>query len=68
MFIQDSTGHRTLSILTNSNSPPYVKFGSDITGIVLSTNANAIDIASFQYQALWTNWLCTGFIRGLGGP
>ena len=67
MFIQDATGNRTLSILTSSNSPPYVKFGTDITGITLSTNANAIDIASFQYQALWTNWLCTGFIRGLGG-
>lgn len=60
-IIQDSTGGRTLT--TNGTATAYFKFGSDITGITVTTNANAIDYVSLAW---YTNgaWHPVSFIRG----
>lgn len=57
VFIQDSTGNRTLTVATN-----YL-FGTDITGITLTTNAGARDYAVVYVRR--TNALdVVGFVRG----
>lgn len=57
VFIQDSTGNRTLTVATN-----YL-FGTDITGITLTTNSGARDYAVVYVRR--TNALdVVGFVRG----
>lgn len=57
VFIQDSTGNRTLSAATN-----YL-FGSDITGLTLTTNAGARDYA-VVYVRRTNAFDVIGFVRG----
>ena len=57
VFIQDSTGNRTLSVATN-----YL-FGTDITGITLSTNAGARDYVTV-YVRRTDVFDVVGFVRG----
>lgn len=57
VFIQDSTGGRTLSTATN-----YL-FGSDITGLTLTTNAGARDYA-VVYVRRTNVFDVVGFVRG----
>lgn len=55
---QDSTGIRTMAIPNYGN----VKFGTDITGMTLSTNAAYIDVMKIKVRN--TNALIVGFVRG----
>ncbi len=48
-FIQDATGSRTLTHTTGS-ADSY-QFGTDITGVTLSTTANARDIVEYIYSS-----------------
>lgn len=57
VFIQDSTGGRTLTTATN-----YL-FGSDITGLTLTTNAGARDYA-VVYVRRTNVFDVVGFVRG----
>jgi hypothetical protein len=57
VFIQDSTGGRTLTAATN-----YL-FGSDITGLTLTTNAGARDYA-VVYVRRTNVFDVVGFVRG----
>jgi hypothetical protein len=57
--VQDATGNRTLSLATN-----FV-FGTDITGITLSTNATYLDSIRVQCSSRNTNvFYVKGFVRG----
>ena len=57
-FLQDATGNR---LLTLSNA---WAFGSDITGLTLSTNANATDFITAVYNSTASKWRVIGFVRG----
>jgi hypothetical protein len=48
-FIQDATGSRTLTHTTGSAGS--YQFGTDITGVTLSTAANARDIVEYIYSS-----------------
>lgn len=55
---QDGTGNRT-AVWTNR-----FWFGSDITGVSLSTNAGRTDYLRAQYWAASNRWDVLGFVRG----
>lgn len=57
--IQDATGNRTI---TGFNS--IYGFGTDITGITLTTNASKRDFILWGYNSTATKWFCKGFVRG----
>lgn len=57
VFIQDATGSRTLTAATN-----YL-FGTDITGLTLTTNAGARDYA-VVYVRRTNVFDVIGFVRG----
>lgn len=59
-LIQDSTGNRTL--VTNATWGFNMRFGIDITGIALDTNANTKAVMRFVGSG--TNALCVGNLRG----
>jgi hypothetical protein len=56
--IQDSTGNRTLAMATQ------FAFGTDITGITLTTNASKRDFITAVYNSTTTKWYVVGFVRG----
>lgn len=56
--IQDATGSR---LITMGNK---FAFGSDITGITLTTTANKRDFIRAQYNATADLWYVVGFVRG----
>ncbi len=58
-MIQDGTGSRLIS---GFNS--IYAFGTDITGITLTTTASKRDFISWTYNSTATKWYCTGFVRG----
>lgn len=55
-FIQDAVGGRVLYL------DSAYKFGTDITGLILTTNASKRDFVTFYNNG--TNWYCRGFTRG----
>src|SRR6185369_17243834 len=57
-FAQDGTGSRLASFDTK------FAFGTDITGITLSTTASITDVATFIYNSTADKWRCVGFTRG----
>lgn len=57
-IIQDATGNRTLSTDTQ------FAFGTDITGLTLTTNANKRDFITAVFNSATTNWYVVGFTRG----
>jgi len=65
---QDATGNHLPSFTTSSNSPPYYYFGSDITGVLVTTNAGKATVIAWEYDAPWTNWNCVGVLHKMGGP
>jgi hypothetical protein len=58
-MIQDGTGSRTIS-----GFDTIYAFGTDITGITLTTTASKRDFISWTYNSTATKWYCTGFARG----
>lgn len=58
-LIQDGTGSRTITGWDTSYA-----FGTDITGITLTTTASARDFLTFTYNSTATKWYCVGFVRG----
>lgn len=60
---QDATGSRTLTLDTTAGA---FKYGTDATLVawVLSTTANAIDVATFKYRASLDRWMVLGLMRG----
>lgn len=54
---QDATGSRRIS-MTN-----MFHFGTDITGVTLTTNAGAVDYLRAQYWLLSNRWDVIGFVR-----
>lgn len=58
VFIQDATGNRTLSLNA------VFTFGTDITGITLTTNATKRDFMTAIYDSTSTVWRVVGFVRG----
>lgn len=58
-LIQDGTGSRTIAGWDTSYG-----FGTDITGITLTTTASARDFITFTYNSTATKWYCVGFVRG----
>lgn len=57
-FIQDATGVRTITMDTK------FAFGTDITGITLTTNATKRDFLTAIYNSTEDKWYCVGFSRG----
>lgn len=57
-FLQDATGSRLAFFDAKFG------FGSDITGITLTTTAGKRDYATFRYNATADKWYCRGFVRG----
>src|SRR6185369_8590298 len=57
-FAQDGTGSRLAAFDTKFS------FGTDITGITLSTTASITDVATFIYNSTADKWRCVGFTRG----
>jgi hypothetical protein len=57
-FIQDATGSRLAFFDTD------FAFGTDITGITLTTTASKRDFATFVYHATTDKWYAVGFTRG----
>jgi hypothetical protein len=58
-IIQDGTGGRTIAGWDSK----YV-FGSDISGITLSTGLNKRDFMTATYNSTADKWYVTGFVRG----
>jgi hypothetical protein len=58
-IIQDGTGGRTIA----GWDVKYV-FGSDISGITLSTGINKRDFMTATYNSTADKWYVTGFVRG----
>ena len=58
--IQDATGNRTIS--TNATTGWNIRFGIDVTGFALTTNASYKDI--FRFIGSGTNALVAGNLRG----
>jgi hypothetical protein len=58
--IQDATGNRTAT--TNPAYPPNTRFGIEITGFALSTNATYRDLLKFHGS--FTNAQVSGNLRG----
>jgi hypothetical protein len=59
--IQDGTGTRTLALATGAGG---FAFGSDITGITLSTGGNVRDYLTCIYNSAQDRWAVVGFIKG----
>lgn len=57
-FVQDGTGNRTISFPTN-----YL-FGTDITGVTLTTNASKADVVTFEYFSTNSIVRVLGVLRG----
>lgn len=55
---QDSTGGRLLTLGSGW------QFGTDITGIALTTNANAVDFLLGAFNSVSNVWRPLGFVRG----
>jgi hypothetical protein len=60
-FIQDATGSRVATFVSGAGQ---FAFGTDLPAIVLSTAANAKDIARFQYDKLSDTWLAIDLKKG----
>ena len=58
-FLQDGTGSRILNGLDGA----FV-FGTDITGLTLTTTASKRDFATFRYNGVTSKWYPLGFTRG----
>lgn len=58
-MIQDGTGSRLIS-----GWDAKYAFGTDITGITLSTGINKRDFITFIYNSTADKWYCVGFVRG----
>ena len=59
--IQDGTGGRTLTLTTGTNG---FAFGTDITGITLSTAINARDFIGAVYNSTAQRWYVIAFVKG----
>ena len=57
-ILQDGTGNRVLTPDTQ------FAFGYDLTGILLTTNANKRDFITAIYNSGQTKWYVTGIVRG----
>lgn len=57
-FIQDGTGNRTITLDTK------FAFGTDITGVTLSTAAGARDFMTVIYNAAADLWHVVAFVKG----
>ncbi|MBI3654093.1 MAG: hypothetical protein HY231_23935 [Acidobacteria bacterium] len=57
-LVQDATGSRTLTLDTK------YAFGTDITGVTLTTTANKRDFLTVVYNATADKWFVRGFIKG----
>lgn len=57
-FVQDGTGSRTITLDTKFG------FGTDITGVTLTTTAGKRDKLKAEYDSVSDKWYVTGFIRG----
>lgn len=57
-LIQDGTGSRTITMDTK------FAFGTDITGITLTTTASKRDFITAQYDSTADKWYVVGFVRG----
>jgi len=57
-----------VEFLATSNYVAYFdtkfSFGSDVTGITLSTTSNLVDFATFVYNSTADRWRAIGFTRG----
>lgn len=60
--IQDATGSRTLTLTTGSAGS--FAFGSDITGVTLSTAANKVDFIGCVYSSSAQRWRVIAFVKG----
>lgn len=58
-LIQDGTGNETITGWDTSYA-----FGTDITGITLSTGANVRDFITWVYNSTAGKFYCVGFVRG----
>jgi hypothetical protein len=59
--IQDGTGGRTLALTTGTNG---FAFGTDITGITLSTAIGARDFIGAVYNSTAQRWYVIAFVKG----
>ena len=57
-FLQDATGSRLVFFDTQ------YAFGTDISGITLTTTANKRDFATFKFNGVSSKWYCVGYVRG----
>jgi hypothetical protein len=57
-FLQDGTGNRTITLSAGFS------FGTDITGVTLSTAAGARDYMTAIYQATAAKWQVVAFVKG----
>ncbi len=61
-IIQDGTGSRTLTLTTGSSGA--FLYGTDITGITLTTTASKRDLIGCIYSGSASRWLVTSFVKG----
>lgn len=61
-FVQDGTGSRTITFATGSSGA--FAYGADLTGVTLSTAANAVDYVTAVYNSSASRWHIVGVIRG----
>ena len=61
-FIQDGTGSRTITFPTASSGD--FAFGTDITGVTLTTTASARDVVGCIYSSSKARWLIVSFTKG----
>lgn len=57
-FIQDGTGSRTIALDTK------FAFGTDITGVTLTTTASKRDFMGAIYNSTADKWFVTAFVKG----
>jgi hypothetical protein len=60
-FVQDGAGSRTITLDSGVGG---FAFGTDITGITLTTTASKRDFMTAVYNATLNRWLVIGFVRG----
>lgn len=58
---QDGIGGRTLTL---ASGPGGFKFGTDLTGVTLSTSPNLVDLIGCRYNATANRWWVIAFLRG----
>jgi len=60
-LLQDGTGTRTITLASGAGG---FRYGTDITGITLSTAANKADYIAAYYNSTADRWDVIGFIKG----